>query len=440
MTADTTMEITLPVGRVRGVRRHGWSEFRGIPYAAPPVGTRRFRSPQPHGAWSDVLDATRFGPVCPQEFDAIDAAMGADDQPQSEAGCLTLSVWRPEQAASGSGLPVMVWIHGGALSSGASSWPQYDGRAFARDGIVFVGVNYRLHALGFLDFGRFGADDGRPTTNLGLQDAELALRWVRANIAAFGGDPENITIFGESAGGAMVNGLVASPTARGLFRRAVMQSGTCVRLIEHEAAGQITRNACRLLGVAPDDRAALQAVPVRELVGLVGIPGLLEGVDTPVTFPWLFTRDPAGLDLDGLEAVDAGRADGLELILGWTADEYRLRRLTRAPDGLPEDLSPLGDLTGALLAAHARHRPELDPVELSEAVLNHQHFYAPALRIADAHARRGGSVHLYEFRWRSPCSVDGSAPAMPWRSRSSSTVRWPRPSTAPCRCPPVWWR
>lgn len=404
-----TALVSAQAGALRGRVAEDHEQFLGIPYALPPVGPRRFLPPEPVPAWRGVREAADFGPVCPQRFDEADRLFGASDQPQSEADCLTLNVWRPLGARAGDRLPVMVWIHGGALVGGAASWEPYRGDSFARDGVILVGINYRLHALGFLDLSAHFPGHER-SINLGLQDATLALRWIRRNIAAFGGDPDTVTVFGESAGGALVSALVAAPQARGLFRRAIMESGTAVVLHDRETSATIGANALRRWGVEPGDRRALEALPIEAVLSVLDA-NLMEGASGVAAFPWILTRDAAGLDLTALEAVVAGRADGLELILGWTVDEYRLRWLGQDPPEPEVPAVPLERVPEAFAAAAAALYGELlpgaSPARVEEKIANDQHFLAPALAIAEAHAARGGSARLYEFRWPSP--VQGGA-------------------------------
>jgi len=216
-----------------GVLRGAWvdstanvASFKGIPYAAPPVGPQRWRPPVPVTGWADERDASAYGFACPQE-DRLKALFGVDLGPQNE-DCLTLNVFTgalmASTAARAKAQPVMLWIHGGSLTMGAGS--QTDGSRLAAQGAVIVTINYRLGTLGFLAHPALSDESPvRVSGNYGLLDQIAALRWVRANIARFGGDPNNVTIFGESAGGWSVHALLASPKARGLFHRAIIQSG-----------------------------------------------------------------------------------------------------------------------------------------------------------------------------------------------------------------------
>ena len=211
---DTVM---LDSGPVRGKAQDGVWGFLGIPYAAPPVGQLRWKPPQPVAPWTQVQDATAFGPACPQPRQSDDATFSED--------CLSLNVWSPA-VRPGEKLPVMVWIHGGAFNFGSSSQPEYNGRNLAAKGVVVVTVNYRLGPLGFLAHPLLAKESGQGVSgNYGLLDQIAALKWVQANVAAFGGDPGKVTIFGQSAGSRSVSLLMISPLAAGLFHRAIAQSG-----------------------------------------------------------------------------------------------------------------------------------------------------------------------------------------------------------------------
>lgn len=216
LPAQAGVERTVDGGRIAGSVEDGVAAFLGIPYATPPVGALRWQPPQPVPAWPGVREALDYGPACPQPEDRL---FGFTPKTQSE-DCLTLNVWAPEDAQ---GAPVMVWLHGGAHRIGAASLPFYDGRPLASRGVVVVTVNYRLGYLGYIAHPALAASGSEG--NFGLLDQLQALRWVQANIAAFGGDPAKVTLFGESAGGADVLYLMTNGQARGLFRAAIVQSG-----------------------------------------------------------------------------------------------------------------------------------------------------------------------------------------------------------------------
>ncbi|MGW6456355.1 carboxylesterase/lipase family protein, partial [Streptomyces sp. NPDC055078] len=248
--------VAVEGGSVQGITSGGISAFLGIPYAAPPFGDHRMRPPQPVRPWSGVRPATQYGATVPKGEYAPQYQPLFPEVTIEGDECLNLNVWTPDPAASG--LPVLVWIHGGAFMNGSGSVREYDGTAFARDGVVCVTVNYRLAADGFLWFG-----DG--TANLGLLDQVAALRWVRENIAAFGGDPSRVTVAGESAGAISVCTLLTMPSSRGLFARAIAQSGGVSRLLTPEQARMAGRYLADALGVAPS-REAIAQVPLDALV------------------------------------------------------------------------------------------------------------------------------------------------------------------------------
>ena len=267
--------VRIDDGLVRGADVAGVDSFLGLPYAAPPTGNLRWRAPQPAAAWSGVRDATQFGPSCPQP---------TVNNPYLPPGpisedCLYLNVYTPtSRSSSGAGRPVLVWIHGGGLvQDGARN---YDGSKLAADGTVVVTINYRLGALGFLAHPALASRPGGPAGNYGLMDQQAALRWVQRNIAQFGGDPHNVTIAGQSAGGLSVLAQMVSPGARGLFQRAIVQSGTFALnqqpLATAEAAGQTFATA---VGCPDQSAACLRNVPVSDLVSKFGveIPGVVDG-------------------------------------------------------------------------------------------------------------------------------------------------------------------
>jgi para-nitrobenzyl esterase len=245
-SADPTL-VRIESGELRGVEADGVISFKGIPYAAPPVGPLRWRAAQPVTPWPGVLDATAFGPSC----------MQPDDVRKSE-DCLTLNVWRP--AAAPAPVPVMVWIYGGALVHGST--PLYPADALARQGVIVVSMNYRMGRLGFFAHPALAAEaPGEPHGNYGYLDQLAALQWVKRNIASFGGDPDQVTIFGESAGGGSVLAHLVSPMSTGLFQRAILQSpgtpGARAAVIPSSdlpTAEKIALDWTRSLGIADEGR------------------------------------------------------------------------------------------------------------------------------------------------------------------------------------------
>ena len=234
MTADRPSPVVhTRLGAARGVWLDDVARFGGLPFAAPPVGDLRFRPPAPPTAWEGERDATGFGHVSPQNPSMLNALLGEEPEAQSE-DCLYLNVWTTRPGEPTAGLPVMVWIHGGGFEMGSGSSPMYHGEKFARSGVVLVSINYRLGSLGFLELGHLD-ESYAGSGNNGLLDQVAALEWVRDHVAEFGGDPRDVTIFGESAGAMSVSLLLSMPSARGLFHRAVAQSGalSAARTPEH---------------------------------------------------------------------------------------------------------------------------------------------------------------------------------------------------------------
>ncbi|MFF1763276.1 carboxylesterase/lipase family protein [Streptomyces sp. NPDC058249] len=393
--------VTTPYGAVRGRYENGIAVFRGIPYAAPPFGPRRFRPPVPPEPWDGVRDAGAFGPTPPkppysEAFSRLlaDPVVPGDD-------CLNLNVWTPEPAP-GARLPVMVWIHGGALTRGSSAVPVYDGHAFARDGVVLVSINYRLGVEGY---GLFPDAPANP----GLRDQLAALEWVRESIAEFGGDPDRVTVFGESAGAISIGALLASPRAAGLFHRAVLQSGPPEASDRDKVRRMVRRMATRLK--VPATAEAFAAVD-RELllrtqaeVGRLSSPVLGGPAFGIVVDGDLVPRDP-------LAALVEGAAPDVGLLLGWTSEEYRLWLV---PGGLHERVDRLGPV--ALAGAKARCRcghevprgyraihPDAGTADLVGQMVTDRLLRVPLHRLADAPNRRFPS-YVYEFAW--PSNVPG---------------------------------
>ncbi len=274
--------VKIDAGDVGGVTENGVAAFLGIPYAAPPTGELRWRAPQPVEPWSGVRLATAYGNDCSQAPNDIEKIRTTPSE-----DCLYLNVWRPEKEEAGNvaepideKLPVLVWVHGGGFVGGGSSIPWYDGSAFARDGIVVVSLNYRLGRLGFFAHPALLATGERPVGNFGFLDQIAALAWVKRNIAAFGGDPEKVTLMGQSAGGASVLALLTSPAAQGLFQQVVVLSGGGRDGLlskpmtdgtgEHPSADQIDSKFAEDLGIEGEDAetlAALRALPAATIQG-----------------------------------------------------------------------------------------------------------------------------------------------------------------------------
>ncbi|WP_168169340.1 carboxylesterase/lipase family protein [Kushneria phosphatilytica] len=329
-SADATAQtVQIDSGRVHGEGHDDVVVFRGIPFAAPPTGTHRWRPPQPPNAWSGVRDATRFGPECMQKSVNSDAAPG--DGRVSE-DCLYLNVWRPARQTDHD-LPVLVWLYGGGYVNGGTSSPIYDGSAFARDGLVFVSLNYRLGRFGFFAHPALEATQPGPWGNYALMDQIAGLEWVKRNIAQFGGDPDQVTIFGESAGGNAVLELAASPAARGLFQRAAVMSGGGRHLMgtmhdlredrpHNPSAETLGQRFARQHGIDGDNdqRTAqrLRALPAAAITGQLNLATLLSADPEHATYAGGPIRDGTIVVAPPEQRYHHGNQQALPLLIGTT--------------------------------------------------------------------------------------------------------------------------
>lgn len=365
-------------GVLVGRSADGVESFKGIAYAAPPVGALRWRPTQPAPAWTGPRDAGQVGAICIQP--PANGDNGVGPLPMSE-DCLTLNVWTPE--AREAPLPVMVWIHGGGYGNGSGTAALYDGANLARRGVVVVTINYRLGRLGFLDHPALAAERplGEPAGNYGVMDMIAALEWVRDHVGAFGGDPAEVTIFGESAGGVAVSQLMVAPAARGLFARAVIQSGLGRQV---GAPPEETRKRGEAWameeGVAPTAEA-LRAVPAERL--LSPAPSFFGGD--------LILTDGAVVPVDVERAFAEGLQAPVPLIIGTNSAEFWWMK--------PTDLTPYGALDdgidearrAALIEAYGGQEG-YDAHVVSDIVFNE-----PARRLARLHAAAGHPTWLYRF-------------------------------------------
>ena len=406
-------------GQVRGSTCDGVTAFLGIPYAAPAVGADRYRAPGRVVAWDGERDGTSPGPTASQAAypGPMDELLPSSVAPGDDY--LNVSVWAPTDGAE---RPVMVWIHGGAFVRGANSLAVYDGSAFARDGVVLVSVNYRLGVPGF------GVLDGAPT-NLGLRDQIAALEWVRDNVAAFGGNPDDVTVFGESAGGMSVATLMASPAARGLFHRAIVQSGGATAVCSRDDASRVSSEIAARLSV-PATAEAFAALDPDVVTAAQSAVGLAMQTD-PDPDRWGPTVLSGGLGImslfpvvDGdvvpdvpLACIADGSAAGIPLLIGTTREEFRLFLV---PTGIAasvtrEALPLLASRYGwppQAVELYAANRPGASPGDLACAILTDAGFRVPAHRLAAAHYGAGGSVHAYELGWPSPVAGLGACHAL----------------------------
>ncbi|MFG2745103.1 carboxylesterase/lipase family protein [Streptomyces chartreusis] len=389
-------------GALRGTSDGVVSVFRGIPYAQPLTGSRRFAAPVPGAQWDGTRDAVEFGPPVSQFVPGQGPVPVNEDE--DGVGALTLNVWTPDPGAAG--LPVLFWIHGGAYMLGTGADPGSDGsRLAAQNGVVVVSINYRLGAEGFARLE--GAPDNR-----GLLDQISALTWVRRNIAVFGGDPDQVTVLGGSAGANALAALTVMPAARGLFRRAVLMS-PAVCYFSPELAETISAQLASDLGckaVAADFARESAANVARADFGLFVRHGAYTQTwGQAAMLPTIYSPVVGGEDLpvDPFTAVAAGAAADIELLIGYNRDEYRFFQLLAGPPPPGTEASGPGEaeLESALAllgpsgadAAYSAAYPGLDAGARYEVVMSDWTFRMPAVRLAEAQATVGGKAHLYEL-------------------------------------------
>ncbi len=413
-SADARALATTQSGVVAGVDAGAVTRFLGVPYAAPPVGALRFAAPQPPAPWSGVRDATQRGFIAPQYTPTaaeLDKALpGLDIEPliggnqQQGDDFLILNIWKPSAAQTA--LPVMVFIHGGAFTGGAGAADVYEGSAFARQGIVCVSINYRLGIEGFLPI------PGAPT-NLGLRDQIAALKWVQSNIGAFGGDANNVTVFGESAGAMSVANLVASPLAKGLFRRAIVQSGHGDMVRPIAVAERLVNKLAKMLKVKPN----VEGFRSKSIADAIGVLQRISQPTAHIDLRDANKREPAfglskflpvyGDDVlpeHPVTALRNGAGADVELLIGTNTEEMNLYFV---PSGVKRKIGKFlahfavkraEPKAKAILKAYGIDDRAKRPGDAFTEALTDLVFRLPARRFARAHR---GRTHVYEFGWRS---------------------------------------
>ena len=406
-------------GRVRGARRQGIYVWKGIPYGADTGGAARFKPPTAPRPWTSVRSALAYGPVCPQVvragwksdenaflFDWDDGFPGED--------CLRLNVWTP--GVSGQ-RPIMFWIHGGGFEAGSSQeLPAYDGENLARRGdVVVISVNHRLGPFGYLDLSSLGPDYAA-SANAGMMDLVLALEWVRDNAAAFGGDAGNVTIFGQSGGGAKVNTLMAMPGARGLFHKAIVQSGSQLRVASPERSAEVRAVVLKEAGVSAD---ALVALPAARLVE-IGAAAAQTLRKTPRPgggvwdgAVWQPTRDGALVPHHPSDQAALALSSAIPLMVGSTFHESSPSATNARLEDMDEAAlkalvaQTIKDRADAVIAAFRKGHPDVKPVEIAALIQSTRWMRQNAVRQAELKAAAGGApAFLYWFGWKTPV-LDG---------------------------------
>lgn len=411
--------VSTTYGDVRGLIENGVSAFKGIRYGAPPIGERRFLPPEPPAPWEDLYDATDYGAPAMQMYDrelrttelALQLAtvftMHSEMKIDNE-DCLFLNVWTP--APDDAKRPVMVWFHGGGYAYGSGAWPPYDGANLARKGdVVVVTVNHRLNVFGYLYLADIFGDAYAASGNAGMLDLVLALQWVRDNIGRFGGDAGNVTIMGESGGGSKVSTLLAMPAAKGLFHKAIIESGPALTGTPPERATASARAVLAELGIGSDDLSELQLLSADEIVA--GVRAAQAKVSTPfgglslapVVDGDVLPRDPFTPDAPSISA-------DVPILIGWNKDEMSIFNVyeswfgTLTEDQLVERAKQrFGERADPLLAAYGRMFPDYSPTYVYNAMNGDAFMFTGSVTLAERKAaQHAAPVFMYYLVWETP--------------------------------------
>lgn len=421
-------------GRIGGITSDGVHVFKGIPYGASTGGANRFMPPRKPEPWAGVRQAVAYAGRSPQAPAAtqrpeLATVWGPVDTLPVGEDCLTLHVWTP--GLDNARRPVMVWLHGGAFSYGSANSPRYDSTRLARrNDVVVVAVNHRLNIFGHLDLSQVGGERFAQSGNAGVLDLVAALEWVRQHAGRFGGDPANVTIFGQSGGGGKVSALLAMPRARGLFHKAIIQSGASVRFAERERTTRLADAVLKYLGLRPDQLDALQSLPLERLQeAVVPAQATLPRPRQPLLDRYNFGPVIDGSVLPG-QPFDPGApalSDDIPLMIGGTKDEAAIflapddevwnRALTE--EGLADRVAKVaGSASADLLAYYRRRDPAASATDRLITMLSMSNFHVRSMLLAERKAARGKApVWMYSFDWETP--------AFGGRLKSSHSVEVP---------------
>jgi len=413
--ADTYVTAETSAGKVRGVEVEGIKIFKGIPYGANTTGRNRFMPPQPPAKWTGVRDALEFGASAPQtepgrRRNANDLAVAGAGLPDESEDCLVLNVWTPA-LGDGRKRPVMVWCHGGGFATGSGSSPITAGFNLARRGdAVVVTINHRLNVLGFTYLGEPGGPEFSSSGDVGMMDIVQALQWVRDNITRFGGDPGTVTIFGQSGGGRKVATLLAMPSAKGLFHRAIIESGATLKLVEKDQGTRVAAELMKTMGLDKTQVKDLQMAPVDKLMAAYFETMRRMNVDQ-MTMGFSPGVDGKVIPQHPVYPTASAISADVPVMLGSTRTELTLQsaaELFALDDaGMRKRI---GDLLGkgapATIEAYAKANPGASPSDLYFLIASDYRYSGPVITIADRRAALGkGPVYLYYWRWETP--VDG---------------------------------
>ena len=422
VTGSQTAVVKTESGSVRGYIHNSIYTYKGIPYAK----AKRFMAPSKPDSWTGVRSSLAYGPVCPimtptSQVNDESEFVYHHDWGYSNEDCLRLNVWSPQVASSGSAVahkrPVMVWLHGGGYSAGSSQeLPSYDGENLSRTGdVVLVSVNHRLNILGFLDLADYG-DKYKASANVGMMDLVAALQWVRANIDQFGGDPSNVTIFGQSGGGGKVSTLMFTPSAKGLFQKAIAESGTAAQFQERDLTHRVGEAVLAELGFNASQIDSLQTVPYEKLAAagsraVQKVRQQLVAEGKPVTgLGWGPSRDGSFLPYQPVQPEALALSSDVPLLIGSTKNEFMTSLSGNLRNATPEQAKAqlqkrFGDKADAYIEAVKKAYPT--DTKASDLIDIDDRFRSNTIKLANLKsAHTTAPVYVYLFTWQSPV-LDG---------------------------------